>query len=61
MLDPRLLELLCCPAFEDGADCHGDLEERPLGLFCLKCGRLYPVEDGIPVMLQDKATRGERP
>jgi uncharacterized protein len=60
MLDPRLLEILCCPALEGGEDCHGTLEERPAGLLCLKCGRLYPVEDGIPVMLQDQATREAR-
>lgn len=60
MLDPRLLEILCCPAQEGGEDCHGDLEERPGGLFCLKCGRLYPVEDGIPVLLQDHAAKGDR-
>lgn len=60
MLDPRLLDILCCPAQEGGEDCHGNLEERPGGLLCLKCGRLYPVEDGIPVLLQDHAARGER-
>ena len=59
MVDARLLEILCCPAQEGGEACHGDLKEGPAGLLCLKCGRLYPVEDGIPVMLQDKATRGE--
>jgi uncharacterized protein len=55
MLDPRLLEIICCPAVVDGEDCHGDLEERASGLHCLKCGRTYPVEDGIPVLLQDRA------
>jgi hypothetical protein len=56
MLDPRLLEILCCPAREGGEDCHGDLEEGPACLRCLKCGRTYPVEDGIPILLQDRAT-----
>jgi len=60
MLDPRLLEILCCPAHEGGEPCHGALQERPDGLLCAKCGRLYPVEDGIPVMLQDKAVEGAR-
>ncbi len=55
MLDPRLLEILCCPAEHGGATCRGDLEERADGLRCRKCGLLYPVEDGIPVMLQEQA------
>ena len=60
MLDPRLFEILCCPAREGGEDCHGDLEERPDGLLCRKCGRLYPLEDGIPVLLQDHASGSGR-
>lgn len=48
-LDPRLLEILCCPA------CHGDLVEKPEGMHCQSCGLLYPIEDGIPVMLVDHA------
>jgi len=55
MLDPRLLEILCCPAEHGGTACRGDLEERPDGLRCRKCGLLYPVEEGIPVMLQEQA------
>lgn len=51
-LDPRLLEILRCPA------CHGDL--RPLdedrGLACEACGRVYPIRDGIPVMLVEEAS-----
>jgi len=50
-LDPRLLEILCCPA------CRGDVVEQAEGLHCLECGRLYPIEDGIPVMLVDAATK----
>ncbi len=57
MLDPRLLEILCCPAEYDGVPCHGDLKELPEGLLCAKCGLLYPIEDGIPVMLADHAKK----
>lgn len=56
-LDPRLLVLLCCPAEEDGVPCHGELVERPEGLLCRTCGRLYPIEDGIPVLLQEHARK----
>ncbi|MDR3669416.1 MAG: Trm112 family protein [Holophaga sp.] len=57
MLDARLLEILCCPAEYGPAPCHGELEEVPGGLRCRACGLIYPVEDGIPVMLQDQARR----
>jgi uncharacterized protein YbaR (Trm112 family) len=60
MIDPRLLEILCCPAETGGQACHGALEETPGGLRCLVCGLLYPVEDGIPVMLQDQARGAAR-
>jgi hypothetical protein len=56
-LDPRLLDLLCCPAEEDGAPCHGELAQREDGLLCAKCARLYPIQDGIPVMLVDHARK----
>ena len=56
-MDPELLPILCCPAEQDGVACHGDLEERPEGLLCRKCGLLYPVEEGIPVLLQSDARR----
>lgn len=59
-IDPQLLEILICPA------CHGAISETTGadGLECAKCGRIYPVRDGIPVMLVDEAsppTRGDRP
>jgi hypothetical protein len=58
-LDPRLLAILCCPAEYQGIACHGDLEERTDGLKCRTCGLLYPIEDGIPVMLQESAKPAE--
>lgn len=56
-LDARLLEILVCPA------CHGEIKEldADAGLECSACGRIYPIRDGIPVMLVDEAsppTRG---
>ena len=50
-LDPRLLEILVCPA------CRAPV--RPTAaetaLECAGCGRAYPVRDGIPVMLVEEA------
>lgn len=51
-VDPRLLEILICPA------CHGDVRpvDEDRGLECQACGRIYPVRDEIPVMLVEEAT-----
>lgn len=58
-LDPKLLEIIVCP------QCHGDLlpvETSPQNpaeggeLACQgSCGLIYPVRDGIPVLLVDEA------
>ena len=55
MLSQALLEILVCPV------CHHSLTAGPdsalhAWLHCDGCGRYYPVEDGIPVMLEDRAT-----
>ena len=49
MIDPRLLEILACPACKTEVKLDG---ER---LVCAACGRRYPIRDGIPVMLIDEA------
>ncbi len=53
LLPVGLLEIMQCPA------CAGRLSEveDPPSLLCEDCGLLYPVEDGIPVMLIDQATQ----
>ncbi len=50
-VDSELLEMLACPA------CRGEIRplEEETGLECSQCGRVYPVRDGIPVMLVDEA------
>jgi len=51
MIDPRLLEILVCPACHWAVELLGDES----GLRCGGCRRVYPVRDGIPVMLVDQA------
>jgi uncharacterized protein YbaR (Trm112 family) len=56
-LDPQLLEILACPS-----DDHAPLSVGTPGdpdadaLTCTSCGRQFPVNDGIPVLLLDEAT-----
>jgi uncharacterized protein YbaR (Trm112 family) len=50
-----LLEILVCPV------CHQPLtaglnHDAEAWLHCTGCGRYYPVEDGIAVMLEHRAT-----
>lgn len=51
-LDPRLLEILVCPAEDHGALVENDIDQT---LVCSVCQRAYPVRDGIPVMLLEEA------
>ncbi len=48
----ELLEILVCPI------CKETVELKPdgSGLKCIKCKRVYPVRDDIPIMLVDEAT-----
>jgi uncharacterized protein len=54
MMLKQLLDIIVCPV----AACR-----KPLtlaadegSLQCTGCKRIYPVQDGIPVLLEDKAT-----
>lgn len=53
-IDPTLAEVLVCPV--DKQDLIEDLEGQRLE--CTRCGRRYPVRDGIPIMLVDEAEGG---
>ena len=52
-VDPKLLEILVCPAT------HGPLEYDAAAdeLISRKAGLAYPIRDGIPIMLVDEARR----
>jgi uncharacterized protein len=52
MIPQDLLEMLVCPACRKAVV----LKENGTGLKCVECGRVYPIEDDIPIMLVDSAT-----
>lgn len=49
VIDNELLKILACPACKVGLRLEGQK------LVCDKCGRRYPIRDGIPIMLMDEA------
>jgi uncharacterized protein YbaR (Trm112 family) len=58
-LDPVLLEVLACPAPDHAPLRPGSSDDSEAdALTCTECGRVYPVRDGIPVLLLDEATGG---
>jgi hypothetical protein len=50
-ISKELLEILACPL------CKEEVRLTPdgTGLKCVKCHRVYPIRDDIPVMLIDEA------
>jgi uncharacterized protein len=53
MLDKDLLDLLVCPACK-AALLYDSAQDT---LTCSQCRRVYPVREGIPILLIDQATR----
>lgn len=51
MIREELLEILACPK------CKGDIRpaDKEDGLVCETCKLLYPVRQGIPIMLIEEA------
>jgi uncharacterized protein YbaR (Trm112 family) len=54
-LDRELLILLVCPK------CREDIEQIGDRLVCTspECRLAYPIEDGVPIMLVERATKYE--
>ena len=50
----RLLDILACPA----CDTRPKVKLIDGSMHCPSCGRVYPVENGVPVMLIERATMG---
>ncbi len=46
---PDVMAMLACPV------CHGNLLAEGDWIRCGRCQRRYPIEDGIPILLADRA------
>jgi len=55
-IDRELLEILACP------ECKGEvrLNKNKDGIVCEHCSLVYPIKNGIPVMLVDEAEKTEK-
>ena len=51
MLTPELLNILICPA------CGAAVREIENAIVCTHCKTRYPIQNGIPVMLVDRAEK----
>jgi uncharacterized protein len=51
-IDPDFLAILACPACDSRPPLTQEGDER---LVCTECRRIYPIRDGIPVLLIDEA------
>ena len=51
-IDPHLLEILACPQCKTEVKLTAEED----GLKCITCHRVYPIQDGIPIMIIDEAT-----
>ncbi len=56
ILDPKLVEILACPA----CDSRPPLRLAEETLVCDRCRRVYPIRDGIPILLPEEAIIPEK-
>ncbi len=54
-MDHRLIDLLVCPMCKSPLQMQRDAEQRPTGLSCRADRLIFPIRDGIPVMLESEA------
>ena len=52
--DVAMAGMLACPA------CRGDLRVEEERLGCGGCGRRYPIVEGIPVLIVERAEMGPK-
>jgi len=52
MLDPEFIKILACPVCKTGLS----YRTEPESLKCEQCGRIYPVREGIPVLIVEEAS-----
>lgn len=53
MLTEELINILACPV------CKGPLSREGEGLKCPTCSLIFPIENEIPILLQERAVKLE--
>lgn len=54
-IDHRLIHLLVCPVCKGPLEMQRDAEQRPLALACPADRLIFPIRDGLPIMLESEA------
>jgi uncharacterized protein YbaR (Trm112 family) len=60
-IDASVFTLLACPAcqgdlhFQLNGNSRGEAPANPGRVHCVECGRAYPMADGIPVLIVERA------
>lgn len=54
IISQDLLAILACPVCKKDVELT-EYKKDEYGLKCAACGKVYPIRDGIPVMLVDEA------
>ncbi len=55
-MDNKLLAMLVCPVCKSTLQYH-NTNQQSSGLICQPCHVMYPIRDGVPVMLEDEAIK----
>ena len=51
MIKKELLDILACSV------CKAEVRLEKSKIICQKCGRKYPIREGIPIMLKEEDTK----
>lgn len=54
VISKDLLDILACPACKTEVKLV-DMKDNQKGLKCIQCRRIFPIKEGIPVMLLTEA------
>ncbi len=54
-MDTELLHILACPKCRGTLSLVPDSAGEPAGLDCAACAVVYPIDEGIPVLLTESA------
>ncbi|MGH7739450.1 MAG: Trm112 family protein [bacterium] len=54
MINPDLMNILICPS------CGSALRDKETHIECTACKNRFPIENGIPVLMVDRAEKNKR-